>query len=398
MFEYLRKEINVLRGQNADLKAELMEAENDKRDILAHAQGSEAAASSSRLQVAQLTKNVAELNKQILEHKHESSKLRKELKNAHSHTDEELKAAQVKYERAVKERDREVAALQLSIRHGRSTFDRDKKTLREEMADKEEAHTREILKLKDELRRTQDSHHDYLAKLMDVLETTHIAREKETARISAELNAVKEEKDSEIRSLQHEVERLRSMQHLENGGYSPGHPPPSSTLRPAEASMIRNTAEKSSAARQQRAKKFQEVSQKLESMVVPPESSPSSKQGRRRGLGRKSSNDGLSSEDTQKVRKLISFLGDLYALEESSQENMDQDLVAKVNLVAPVDGVSGLQARLDAMERENRRLIEQVEQLAHCQRCEARDRRQSRQVPPSRGSSYRSEYSGTSSR
>jgi hypothetical protein len=47
----------------------------------------------------------------------------------------------------------------------------------------------------------QHSHHDYLAKLMDVLETTHAARESKTARISSELSAVKDEKDTQIRNL-----------------------------------------------------------------------------------------------------------------------------------------------------------------------------------------------------
>jgi hypothetical protein len=119
----------------------------------------------------------------------------------------------------------------------------------------ESEHLVEVLRLKDELRRT---HHDYLAKLMDVLETTHAARESETVRISAELNAVKEEKDSQIRSLLREVETLRDFNRSDISAVQS-----QMQSKVTEVTVMRRELERNSVARGQRSIKFTEVDWEL---------------------------------------------------------------------------------------------------------------------------------------
>jgi S-adenosylmethionine:tRNA-ribosyltransferase-isomerase (queuine synthetase) len=130
-----------------------------------------------------------------------------------------------------------------------------------QIAKMESEHLVEVLRLKDELRRT---HHDYLAKLMDVLETTHAARESETARISAELNAVKEEKDSQIRSLLREVETLRDFNRSDISAVQS-----QMQSKVTEVTVMRRELERNSVARGQRGIKFTEVSSKLSQLVAP---------------------------------------------------------------------------------------------------------------------------------
>jgi myosin heavy subunit len=107
MFEYLRKEIFMLRGKNDDLKGELIDAENDKRELLSHAESAEAA-SSSRLRVSMLTKSNAALMSGVLEHKHEAAQQRKEIRTLSSIQEEHVASVKVDFESVLKERDSEI--------------------------------------------------------------------------------------------------------------------------------------------------------------------------------------------------------------------------------------------------------------------------------------------------
>lgn len=369
MFDVLRKEIFSLRGKNTQLKTEMRESEDDKRELIAHAESAEAAASSSRLQVAKLMKSNQLLMDEVQEQKHDILGMKKNAKAAKSNRQEEVTAALEEKERTLKERDGELAALQLTIRQGKKTCDQEKKKLKNEIVKLEEAHVTEILRLKDELRRTQDSHHDYLAKLMDVLETTHQAREQETARISAELLAVKEEKDTQIASLQREVETLRRMNQTDMGQLNR-----EMKDKTNEVQGLRRDLERNSAARMQRSQKFQEVSNRLVAAVSPDNLVAIT--SARRGRGKKVS---VVEEETMRMKKMIRFLGDLYSLEETSQSNVDDDMLKMLDNVKaasePNRTMQELNLQLETLEGDNRRLKEQVRLQGKCQRCEARDRR-----------------------
>ena len=80
-----------------------------------------------------------------------------------------------------------------------------------EIALLKEEHSTKIKMMSDELRKTQECHQEYLNKLVDVLETTHSMREEETAKMSEELCAIKNEKNNQIILLHKEVNALRSI-------------------------------------------------------------------------------------------------------------------------------------------------------------------------------------------
>jgi hypothetical protein len=298
MLDYLRTETIELRGATSVLRAQVAEMDNGKRELFSHAESAEAAAASSRLQIAQLTKANAQLAFEVSEYKHEMIDLRREMKSADMDRVEEMAAIGFNHEQALKERDLALAALQKSMEKSNRHSEREKKVLKEKIVGLEEMHKADKLRLKDELKRIQDSHHEYLAKLMDVLDRTHAAREEETARISEELNAIKEEKDTLIKKHLREVETLRKSRK--------SHVP---AMGKREMASSRKEIENNLLAREERNQKFFVVALSLETML--------GQCGATSDMRRKSS--GPSEEDVMRMKQMVRFLGDVYSMEEQSQ-------------------------------------------------------------------------------
>lgn len=357
MFDYLRKEIFMLRTKNGELKQRVREVESEKRDILSTCDNTDSAASVSKLHVARLTKENGSLLSELIAHKNEATSLRKELKNINVSSEESVAAVTMGFEDMLALRDQEIRHMKKSAKKQHRQCKAEKDLLKAEIAKLEEAHTSDLLRLKDELRRTQDSHHDYLAKLMDVLETTHAARESETARISEELQSVKEEKDAHIMQLQREVEQLREM----NRGQL-SQMQSNLESKDEEISVMKSELERNTEARAQRAEKYQAVSAKLASTL------------------RKSD---IEPRQADKMRDMIHLMGNLYALEESSQAKINEDIYHTMDdfVVAsePSQVVADLKANVKALEMENLKLKYQVQEQNMCQRCERRDQRRREQ-------------------
>jgi hypothetical protein len=331
------------------------------------------AASSSRLQVAQLTKANEQLQREVSEYRSEILVLRHEMKTFDACREEESRAIQSEYEEAIKNRDLAVIALQKSIEKSRRQFEREKEVLQHKIVELEEMHKADKLHLKNELKKTQDSHHEYLVKLMDVLDTTQMAREEDTARISEELEAVKQEKDALIIKLQREVQTLRQSRQGDI-------PTMQSNLRKKESelSLIRQELENSEGEREQRSQKFFEVALSLETLLGQGSRSPSER--RRRSItGGKKSPQALSEEDLMRMKQMVRYLGELYAVEESCQSKLDSDLISKLDeylvTAGPNEVIAELDRRVKAAERENLALKKQVFELSPCRRCEARDQK-----------------------
>jgi hypothetical protein len=373
MLDYLRNEIFSLRGANSELRAEVNEMGASKRELEFHAESTDMAASSSRLQVAQLTKANEQLQREVSEYKSEILVLRHEMKTFDACREEESRAIQSDYEEAIKNRDLAVIALQKSIEKSRRQFEREKEVLQHKIVELEEMHKADKLHLKNELKKTQDSHHEYLVKLMDVLDTTQMAREEDTARISEELEAVKQEKDALIIKLQREVQTLRQSRQGDI-------PTMQSNLRKKESelSLIRQELENSEGEREQRSQKFFEVALSLETLLGQGSRSPSER--RRRSItGGKKSPQPLSEEDLMRMKQMVRYLGELYAVEESCQSKLDSDLISKLDeylvTAGPNEVIAELDRRVKAAERENLALKKQVFELSPCRRCEARDQK-----------------------
>lgn len=370
MFDYLRKEIFTLRGKNADLKAELRDAENDKRELISHAESAEAAASSSRLQAAQLTKTIQAQSTDMSEYRAEVQALRRQVKSLQLSNIEETESVKIDYEKLLKEREGEIVTLQKTIKQGRISCDQEKRTLRDKIQKMEDGHVSEMMRMKDELRRTQDSHHDYLAKLMDVLETTHAARESETARISAELNAVKEEKDTQILALRREVENLRKFHRTDVKGLQEDM-----KSKVTEVTVMRRELEESSISRNQRTRRFEEVKRRLSAAVSPDNIVAIT--SARRTRGKKLS---VVEEEALKMKKMIRVLGELHEIETNSQVKIDDETLRTIDsfMVAaePNRMTKQLQSQIAHLEATNKLLKEEAKGgSGNCIRCEARDKR-----------------------
>ena len=373
MLDHLRNEIFVLRGTNSELRAEVNEMGASKRELEFHAESTDMAASSSRLQVAQLTKANEQLQREVSEYKHEILDLRHEMKTFDAYREEESKAIQSDYEEVLKKRDLAVIALQKNTEKSRRHYQREKEVLENKIVELEEMHKADKLRLKEELKKTQDSHHEYLAKLMDVLDTTQMAREEDTARISEELEAVRQEKDALIIKLQREVQTLRQSRQGDI-------PTMQSNLRKKESelSLIRKELENSEGEREQRSQKFFEVALSLETLLGQGSRSPSER--RRRSItGSKKSPKPPSEEDLMRMKQMVRYLGELYAVEESCQSKLDSDLISKLDeylvTAGPNEVIAELDRRVKTAERENLALKKQVFELSPCRRCEARDQK-----------------------
>jgi len=313
----------------------------------------------AKISLAQLTKQNAMLSDEVTEHKNEATVLRKELKESCAASEAKNVAAQSEYESKFQKHDAEMKQIVLSMRRERSENEQDKVALKAQITKLEAERDTQVHQLKDELRTTQDSHHEYLSKLMDVLETTHAARESETARISEELNTVKEEKDAQILQLQREVQMLHQA--------SPGSKSErqSSAAGSADLSALKSEIENHSDARSLRGQKFQQVAAKLESAVTAEKSSGKMK---------------YSPEELAKMRKMIRYLGDLYALEERAQNHTNEKTIRMLdsyNGISPTQNraVTELQSKFKKLEFENAKLARDLEAKMECKRCERRDQR-----------------------
>ena len=360
----------MLRGKNANLKGELRDAESDKRELISHAESAEAAASSSRLQVAQLSKTLQAQTAEAAEYRAEIMTMRKQVKAKDQSREEDMESVKIDYEKLLKERNSEIVSLQKTIKHSRRSFEQEKRVMKDKLQKAEDAHVSEIVRLKDELRRTQDSHHDYLAKLMDVLETTHAARESETARISAELNAVKEEKDAQIITLRREVDSLRKMHKVDVKalqGEMQG--------KVTEVTKMKRELEDSSVGRNQRTRRFDELARRL-NLAVSPDNLVAITSARR-SRGKKIS---VLEEEAVKMKKMVQIMGELYEVERSSQVKVDTEMLRMLdNFMAAVDPnktTKQLQIKVGDLEAKNKRLREEAKTSnGACARCEARDKR-----------------------
>ena len=74
MLDYLRTETFALREANSELCDEIAETDQDKRELWSHVESAEAAAASSRLQIAQLTKANAQLANEVSEYRERGKK------------------------------------------------------------------------------------------------------------------------------------------------------------------------------------------------------------------------------------------------------------------------------------------------------------------------------------
>jgi chromosome segregation ATPase len=199
MFEFLRKEIVVLRKKNTKLKKELAEAESDKREIFNHASSVDHALALSKIRNEQMTKTNMSLLDDNNRRRKEINKLKNELKTQQQAHEGQLKDMRSEFEGALQNREAEVSNVSRNLHSSVVLHKREVEMIRHEADKKQQDHYSQIARLRDEIKNTQDSHQSYLSKLMNVLETTQ-----ESRRTVGDDRV----KDAEIEGLKAEVARL----------------------------------------------------------------------------------------------------------------------------------------------------------------------------------------------
>jgi len=208
MFEFLRKEIVVLRRKNTKLRKELAEAESDKQEIFDHALDIDHAFSLSKICNEQKSKTdmalLDDTNRRM--RRKEVSKLRNELKTQRQAHDEQLQEMGAEFEMALRHREMDLNTMQKNLHLSAALHKREVQKVRDEAEQKQEEQYSQVSQLREEIKNTQDSHQDHLSKLMGVLETNQESHNDIAAPSGDRILRRKDDKISELRDV---VARIR---------------------------------------------------------------------------------------------------------------------------------------------------------------------------------------------
>ena len=205
MFEFLRKEILVLRKKNVKIKKELAEAESDKRELFNHASSVDHSLSLSKIRCEQLTKTNATLLDDSTRRRKETTKLKNELNTQQQAHESQLQEMRTEFELALNHREIELIALKQRLQSSELSHKREVQVVRKEAEHKQEEQCTQILFLREEIKDLQDSHQEYLTTLFSTLEATQEIRMNHAAPGSADRR-----KDDEIAELRDEIANLRA--------------------------------------------------------------------------------------------------------------------------------------------------------------------------------------------
>mmetsp|Transcript_9719 Transcript_9719/g.14710 ORF Transcript_9719/g.14710 Transcript_9719/m.14710 type:complete len:419 (-) Transcript_9719:223-1479(-) len=205
MFEFLRKEIVILRKKNTKLKKDLADAETDKREIFNHASGVDHAFSLSKIRNEQMSKTNMALLDDNNKRRKEVTNLKNELKTQQQAHELQLQEMRAEFELSLRNREIELNTIQQTLHSSAALHKREVEAVHDEAERKQEEHFSQISRLREEIKNTQDSHQDYLSKLMGVLETTQESR-RNLMPPSGEM--ILRRKDDEIAELREEIARL----------------------------------------------------------------------------------------------------------------------------------------------------------------------------------------------
>jgi len=404
MFEYLRTEMDALRTTNAQLQEDIQHRDAGIQEWKGRTQAAEAAAVAHSLTVTKLTKQKAGEDRSSEELQRKVHELKQQLRTKEQERGEGILRLRDDAQRVIDEKDDQMDSLRNRYTKAVKMHQKDLAILQSQHNRTEEELLQENMRFKEELKRTQESHHEYLAKLMDVLETTHQTREEETAKISHELRTVKEEKNSTIATLQAEIAGLKqtilinhsnsnadgsssaarsyanyqspaplsspSKQSDDENETAPRVVVDADKNQISQVSALKTSMERSKEARAQRGQQFQEIAARLHKHVGSADTLIHLVTSCRKQK---------VEEETCRCAKMVSFLEELYTLENESQHELNDDVLEMMDSYLlhcqPNVAMKQLQDGYQKIHEENVLLKQQALTQGHCPRCEARDKR-----------------------
>ena len=332
MFEFLRKEIVVLRKKNTKLKKELAEAESDKREIFNHASSVDHAFALSKIRNEQMSKTNMSLLDDNNRRRKEVNKLKNELKTQQQAHEAQLNEMRSEFELALRHREMEVSTVSQNLHSTAAMHKREVELIRLEAERKQEEHYSQIARLRDEIKNTQDSHQVYLTKLMDVLETTQESRKT----ISTPSNErVLQSKDAEIAELRDEVARLCKETKESNNEDN-------ETGKKEAIKSMKYIVKKNREQRKSRVKHISELTNRLE--------------------------ESLALGDSSQMQSHIDSLKEAIQTSEKSNSKMDREVVTMIDNTAMY--AQGAAGNADAaLLAENEKLRRKLEKKQACKKC-----------------------------
>lgn len=329
MFEFLRKEIVVLRKKNTKLKKELAEAESDKREIFNHASSVDHALALSKIRNEQMTKTNMSLLDDNNRRRKEINKLKNELKTQQQAHEGQLKDMRSEFEGALQNREAEVSNVSRNLHSSVVLHKREVEMIRHEADKKQQDHYSQIARLRDEIKNTQDSHQSYLSKLMNVLETTQ-----ESRRTVGDDRV----KDAEIEGLKAEVARLTLSLNQKDTGSA------NNNEKKEAIKSMKYIVKKNREQRKLRVQHLGSLTSQLEEALV---------------LG-----------DSQQMQQLVSNLKESVQSGEKSNSKMDREVVQMIDNTANYSQSGGGNADA-ALVAENQKLKRKLEKTTRhaCKKC-----------------------------
>jgi len=341
MFEFLRKEIVILRKKNTKLKKELAEAESDKREIFNHASSVDHAFALSKIRNEQMSKTNMSLLDDNNRRRKEATKLKNELKTQQQAHESQLQDMRSEFEMALRHRETQVTNVSHDLRSSTVLHKREIEQIRQEASRQKDEHFSQISRLRDEIKNTQNSHDDYLSKLMNVLETTQESRNSMIAAPSSD--RILEMKDDEIADLRDEITRLRQSSG-EGAEDTNGHINNDADRKEATKAM-KYIVKKNREQRKARVHELGELTNRLE--------------------------ESLALGDLSQMQQLIVSMKSAIQTNEKSNSKMDREVVTMIDNTAIYSrGGDGSDIQQEVM-LENQKLRRKLKQLSKqaCKQC-----------------------------
>ena len=225
----------------------------------------------------------------------------------------------------------------------------------------EQRYNEQKKKMDDEYKLAQESHQKQMTRLVDMIGNGNAKQQSEVVKVTAELLAMRKEKDEEIMMLQHEIKALKASKQGSPRSIRAAVDP-----RYQQAQIL-----KQSTLRSRRATEFDYLFQNLHALMTETCVLP-------RDVSEQDMVMVIEQQERgQKMYRLLESLGDLYRKEEASQQMTSEEALSLikqyVSVTEPNRTVLDLNDRLMEAELQVCRLQEELKEKKHCKRCALRD-------------------------
>lgn len=333
----------------------------ERKNLKIEKESSSAAVATYKARARGLVKANDALVKELLTARQETSNTTRELQAERSQLETKLSMVESELKNTKRMHEKEIHELRKANEETQLQHAEMQRRHEQELFLAKERYEYQKDKMKDDLKAIEQSHKKQLSGFVDVIGKGQSKRQDEVAKLTAELLAVRREKDGQISRLQQELKALRVPQ----GGQS-------RNVRAAiEPRVLQNQLSGESELRTRRAAEFDDACRYMQSLIsqscvlprfIPKRDMPSIIEQQERG---------------QRMSQVLEKLCFLFKTEEDSQHQTSEAALALVKeyvaATEPNRTLSNLQGQLAKANIQNSQLREALQEKGYCQRCAALD-------------------------